>query len=702
MKVSLALLSKFIELPSQETKILRPLLDEIGEVKDVQFDTKTKDKIFNVETLANRADHVSILGIARELSAKLLTQIKLPAIASNLIEHKTSIPLRVLSENCTHYSMLELTGSSSMSLLSEVLHSSLSDQETEKKHPIVTLVNYLQTELGQPMHAFDKDTIEGEIIVKDLEKEQEFLALDGKVYQLPKGALVIADKKKILAAAGIIGGESSKTTLETERIIIECAAFLPASIRKTKRAIGISTEASQIYERGSDYAMVDFAIKRLLYLLQGASVTAGEKSLCIPVGFTAYTEASPPKRRTITVRYNEIKRHVNLPRLADIEITTRLKYLGFSQDASSNEKQLVVNVPSWRMYDVFDEADVIEEFVKSFGLNRVKLTLPLVDVSIPDVDFEEDFKEKISSPLLGNGFHEVITKAFYASDKVALLDKLSKPLGDAAHIKIRNAVEKDNSAMKITNLIPMLEIADRNMRYEVSTVKIFETTRLFLKKGAEYVINTKSRYEYEWDALCILQAGSWNRHEYGKDMSIEKKALLFKGILEEILETFGLTLSLSTSSSIPLLYPRAQSIIKLGALNGGFIGLVHPEILNAYEIRGDVLYAEINSKLLFDSRMVLPIREPWNFPSIKRDITLKVKLENESGSVLKNIDSMNISELQSIATVDSFRKEDEPIKRITYRLNFQLKERSLSNEEVENRVQQILKDMKDKFGIELA
>ena len=330
MKLHLQLLHKFIELPSSNVKDIRNLLDEVGlEVKSVN--TENNDKVFTIETLANRADHLSVLGIAREISAKLLTQIKLPMISSELVEKKVSLPVRLNTELCSKYSLLEMVVDQNMSLRNEILN--VLSESALLRHPMVNLCNFIQLEIGQPVHSFDRDKIEGEVIIQTLEKETEIEALDNKKYLVPKDAIVICDRNKIIAVAGIIGCLNSMTTKDTKKVLIESANFDPVSIRRTKKLMYIATDAAQIFEKGADPEMVEYALKRIVYLSQGSMGTTRDNVGSHLIGYTNINNSKNPKVK-ITVKYSQIKNQINSPRLPEIEITTRLKYLGFGIEES--------------------------------------------------------------------------------------------------------------------------------------------------------------------------------------------------------------------------------------------------------------------------------------------------------------------------------------------------------------------------------
>lgn len=268
MKLHVRMLEKLIELPecsveNAHQSQLRQMLDDLGlEVKGVEA-TPERGVIYTLETLANRGDHLHVVGIAREISARTLAQITMPTIASQLSDRKASVQVRRVTDKCSRYAILEMSLPTPMLLRNDVASFT---EEPGKRHAIVDLLNYVQLECGQPMHAFDSEKVEGEIVIELSTKPEQIEALDGKSYTAPEGSILIKDRKKILAVAGVIGCANSMVGDQTRKVFIEAAVFDPISVRKTARAMGLSTEASYAFERGCDSEGIMHALKRLAYL----------------------------------------------------------------------------------------------------------------------------------------------------------------------------------------------------------------------------------------------------------------------------------------------------------------------------------------------------------------------------------------------------------------------------------------------------
>lgn len=676
MKLSRALLEKVIELPSSELQEIRHLLEDLGlEVKNIEGEGT--EAIFTIETLANRGDHLSALGVAREISARLLSSIKVPAMASELSSRKTSLPVRVVTDKCLRYALMEMNLPKEMALrkdVAQVLGSPATD-----RHAIVHLLNYVQQELGQPMHAFDRDKVEGEVAVDLTTVSETVEALDGKTYTVPPGSIVIKDKRKIIAVAGVIGCANTMVTTETTKVLIESACFDPVAVRLTARAMGLSTEASHAFERGTDRELVLSALKRLAYLTEGAGGGMDDGTTGHSIGLS-YVEGAPIERRRVVLRVGDIRRQLNAPRLSDVEITTRLKHLGFVLEPIETEKrgdkEFLATVPSWRLWDIRNPEDLVEEFGRVHGLNKVKLDLPPLDYEQAEPNDSERLLSKVEPILIGNGFFEVITKGMYPRETAEILATLdSAVLG--RHITLKNSVDSAYSHMKVTNIVALCQMAELNLRRGVPAIKAYEFGRVFglpRREGAPY--------EYEREIISLIAAGRWNDHEWRKAESLESVLYLFRGVIESLVRGLGGTMTVVESKN-PFLHPGYQGAVKCGRHELGVFGVVHPSLRDRLELSGDAVYAEFEATKLLKVEAPLGVELPSDFPAVRRDLTLKVGIRDLAGRIVHLVEEAGAANLVDVQIVDNFRKPEEDFRRVTYRLTFKSRERTLAHTEVD-------------------
>ena len=672
MKLYRSILDKFIELPNLGTNELRRLLDDVGlEVKSIE--ERPDDIVYTIETLANRGDHLSGIGVARELSGRLLVQTKLPSFA-NIGDQKTHVIIRKNTDACLRYGLLEITTPSAFPLRDDIAFALQSDQ---KRHAIVDVLNYVALELGQPMHAFDKEKVEGEIIIDLTTQPESIEALDGKTYTVPVDSIVIKDRKKIIAVAGVIGCANSMVEKNSTRILIESATFDPIRVRKTARAMGISTDASHAFERGVDREMVVPALRRALYLTQnGTSSSAHVVGLGLADGVAA-------EKRTVTVRLSELKNQINAPRLNDSEIFTRLKNLGFHVTVEGEKaKTFSVIVPSWRMWDVKNEEDIIEDFARSYGLNEIKHKLPALDYEKAAKIPQDRFLTTIEPSLIGAGFHEVITKSFYSAEDALFVESLNKEAAEQ-HITLKNSIESSFSHLRVTPLLHLSSLAAQNLKMGVQSIKVYEFSRLFKKSQSEP------------EVLSVLVAGRWFEGAWRQPESLPELFSLAKGVIENLFSSLNKSITLKPSKE-SMLHPGMQAHVVCGRTAVGSIGVIHPKITSRYEIKVPVVYAEFDASELMRISDAADFTPPNDLPVIRRDVTIPVQSNEFAGNIVKKIVSNNYQDLIDVQIVDDFKKAEEEFRRVTYRLTFQNERKTLESNEVDTTFVAICKDIESR------
>jgi phenylalanyl-tRNA synthetase beta chain len=707
MKLFVRMLEKLLELPecppeSAASSLLRQTLDDVGlEVKNVEVSGE-RGVVFTIETLANRGDHLYALGVARELSARTLAQIHAPSVAGQLSERKASVLVRRATEKCPRYALLEMSLPNPMPLRNDVAQFI---DEPGKRHAIVDLLNYVQLEFGQPMHAFDASKIDGEIVIDCATREEEIEALDGKSYKVPEGSILIRDRKKIVAVAGVIGCANSMVTEGTTKVLIEAAVFDPVSVRKTARAMGISTDASHAFERGCDLEGIVPALKRLVYLAGGSAGTAKDTEAAHVVGYT-WTEVPTTEKRKVRVLLSYLRAQLHLPRLEELEVVTRFKNLGYGVEvvAAGKDRELILQVPSWRLWDVHAVDDVLEDIARSVSLNRVRQELPALDYETPALHPIETLTRAVRPALLGGGFVEVISTGFYSADEVELLESLKRG-AKAKHVALKNALEASYSHMKVTNIVHLTRVLAANLKRGVLNPKVFDCTRLFAIPEGEVSDEPRERgsldYNYEFDALTLASAGRWSEGQWRRGESLDDHARALKGVLSGVVKGLGGVFSVGKSED-PYLHPGMQASIKMGRNVVGVFGVIHPTIREAYDLREPGFYAELDMRLLWKFMSKPEGVSVSDFPAIARDMTLQVGEKEQAGRVLRLIHEAQVPAFSEACIVDDFSKSGEGFRRVTYRVVFQSSERTLKHDEVDSAMAGLLENLRDKHGIVMA
>jgi phenylalanyl-tRNA synthetase beta chain len=670
MKLSYTLLKRYIDLPTDDISELRHVFDDLG--LEVEQDVETAgEPFFKIETLAHRGDHLSAYGIARELSARY-------AVPVRPLEVYTPWPCAegkdvfVETTLCSRYALLSMDLPSDLSVPKEICQVMASGNP--QTPAIVRLLNYIQEEIGQPMHAFDADRIQGPLRVVVRQQEEEITALDGKKYRVPAGAILICDDVSTVAVGGVIGCEHSMVTAQTKRVLIESAAFDAISVRKTARAMGLSTEASYIFERGSDRDLVITALRRLLFLI-GRPLHP----------LLSYVPGPERPLRSFTLSMPMIRSYIGFPELAIDEVQERLTFLGYSVTCTNSET-CVVTVPSWREHNVQTALAVIEDFIRIYSINALPQRLPALDYETPPESDGERFMRLVEPVLVGQGFCEVITKSYYSREAVLALAQVD-PTIERRHVAVKNSIEKDYSFLKITNCIHFAKLIESNARRNVSSIKVFEFGRLYDRtlSGGEY--------EFEKDILSMAISGRWYDTEWRKPETAEENLQYVKGVLEPLVRAVGGSMSIG-SSLVPMLHPHIQASIIVQGRVCGFFGLIHPTLHEALALEEPMVYAELDvAALLRACQRKHTAGHFSEYPVVTRDMTLKLPYGVPAGAAVEAIRSLQGEPLQQVYIVDSFQKKEEPFRRVSYRLYFQSKERTLGREEVDAAVDGIVRGL---------
>lgn len=660
MKLNINLLKKFVTVPDDQIQ-LRQLLDDLGlEVKDIS------ETIIDIETLAHRGDHLSAIGVAREIAARNFTYMFHPNLDSELPVKKTSVDVYVNTKNCFNYSLLEVAVPQDYKFVPEVAGLELEGEE------VIKLVNYIQLEMGQPMHAFDADLLKGGIIIDETDSDKEIIGLDGKAYRIPAGSIVIRDREKIIAAAGVIGCENSMVSSKTKRILVESASFDPVKVRITSKKMGLSTDASYIFERGSDYQAPQTSLHRLLALGHNPYNSLQ------PLGFT--TVSNPPEPKVFTIPIKLFEAHSGIKKIDHELLVKRLKLLGY--EVAVQDKNIQATPPSWRYWNVLTPMTVVEDYIRSTSYNSVKTTLPELQLEDPELDFENIFLDKTQNILLGNGFYEVITKAYYSSEQAKLVGRY---LGDLKHVALANSLEKGYSHLRTSHIAHFAEVINKNLKYGVNSVKIFELANIFSDENTERNI------------LSLAVGGRVSELEF-KEKSLVDPLYLLQGLVFGILSSLDISINIKNSKN-PLLHPSKQVEIVYKKKVLACLGEVHPSLIKDLD-SSTFVFGEVYLDVVSEIPSTRNRNQYSDFPVMKRDLTLKIPYQFLAADLNRIIDSLELSDLRKVEFIDDFKKSDEDFRRFTIRMIFQSLDQTLASATVDDYMAKVCESL-SKNGISL-
>jgi phenylalanyl-tRNA synthetase beta chain len=682
MKISAEILRRFVDLPDSGRDI-RDLLDDVGiEVKKHDPDTDN----FSVELLANRGDHHCYIGLAREISGRTGGAICRPEY-TEIVCGNGDIQVDLKTDLCSRYSATVLTLTGDASPLTTEEMAPLDAAEIHTVSPAVDATNLSNIEFGQPTHCFDADTIVGPITIRlSTPGEKAWPLFSEEQVVVPEGSIVIADDEKILAIAGVIGCEESKTTDTTRRIILESAAFDPVAVRKASRALNIHTDSSARFERGSDASQVLIGAGRVVHLLERHGWTR--------TGSTQMVGNWTDERRQITINPSAVCSFIDHP-LTTKEISERLLRYGFSVDEDGD--QLTIIVPPHRIWDVEFPADLYEELAKSIGYNNTATNLPPVDMgALPSPS--DVTKRSVEEVLLGAGFYEVFTNGFHAT---SLREKLginqNHPLW--SHVETTNALDRGYGLVKNNCLAQAVEAVAGNRRVGTKPIQMYEWTRTF-HPNAKAANNVCSERHLLWAiADGTIEINQWS------DTARVASPWLFKGLVEEIATILNIPLQVSPpDATYPLsdcLHPGRQASIQLNSKTVGILGEVHPGVCAAFKLkRSRPIYMEIDRDALLSIQKDNRYRERSVHQPILRSLAFSLPPNLTAGEVIDVLESSGPDWLEQVDIVDLFAHEEDGVamRAVTFALRYSNEEGNRSADEVNQASESLIAIVDDRLG----
>lgn len=687
MKLSKNVLGRYTDIPDS-ARDLRLLLDDVGvEVKKVN-DSAT-DTVFTVELLANRGDHHSYFGIATELSGRSGAGRKMPEVAA-LTPGESVLQVSCETDKCLTYTatLLEHDETTTAGLTAEML-APLTAADIHSISPPIDATNLANLEIGQPTHVFDADTIVGGITIRLSRPNEQALPLFAEsTIVLPPNTVVIADDEKVLAIAGVIGCESSKTTDTTRRIILESATFDPISVRKTARALNILTDSSARFERGSDPSLPLIGAGRVVALLRDCGWSVE--------GATSVVGSYHDPHREITLEVGATAAFLNFD-ISKEEMAERLSRYGFTFGAA-NPGQLVVVVPPGRIWDVEFPADIYEELAKSIGYNEIPTTIPAAALGATPSHHEE-VKARVEEVLLGAGFFEIFTDGFYSR---SLLDKLALPEDHPlhAHVETRNALDRGYSLVKNNNLAQALEAVSTNIRMKNTEVKAYEWTRTFhLDPAAQNGLCT------EHEVLWAIVSGhdsepNWAHRERTAD------PLFIKGVIEELSLELSLPFAIQPlDQNDPLassLHPSRAASIYLGTQPVGIFGEIHPTVVANFKLKkARPVFFQIGKSALMGEASSKIIIEPSSTHPVDRSLAFTLPRGLTADEVATHMIKIGPEYLDRVIIDDLYEHKNssgDPVRTITFNLIYSTEQSSKTAEQVNAESQALIDGVIVRFG----
>ena len=467
MQFSRNWLKEFVDFKVSDEELCEQLTMlglEVDNYKPYESKLTGKDAIIKLDLTPNRGDCFSILGIAREVAAANNLSLTLPKINNIKNSVKSSLTVSVCNE-APRYVGRYIAGVNLKKKVHPLIKERLKLSDTKVIDPIVDITNYVLLELGQPLHAFDANKLEGNLQVRFAKEKEKITLLDENKIWLDEKSLVIADQKKPVALAGIMGGLETGISNKTKSIYLESAFFTPTAIRGRARKFSIQTDASTRFERGVDFKLQVLAIQRASSLIN--ETLGGDFS---PIQ-EFIRKSSIPKNKDIILNINNLNKILGT-NLSKSTVKRGLTSLGLKNSVSNNN--LKVKVPSWR-FDLKIEADLIEEIARLVGYNNI----PQVSLSRKIRTSGDTLHSSIRKTFQSMGYNEVITYSFIDQSLAELVGDKKKQL-----IFVENPISQNMNVMRTSLLPGLLDTLSYNMNQGSESLKIFEIGSVFSKKGS--------------------------------------------------------------------------------------------------------------------------------------------------------------------------------------------------------------------------
>ncbi len=678
-------------LPEQRDGIfILPADTPIGvDVKDL---LGLNDVVLDIDLTANRSDCFNMLGLARETAAVLNQELRLPALdtkdaAGGSVADNAKVEIQC-KDLCTRFAM-RMVKNIKVTESPEWMQKLLRAVNIRPINNVVDVTNYVMMELGQPMHAYDYDTVKDHTwIVRRANEGETLVTLDGQKRDLTPNMIVIADPDKAIGLGGVMGGLATEVTGKTVNVMLEAATFYGPSIRHTSKDLGLRSEASQRFERGVDTIRDHDALNRAVHLLE-------EMGACEAVSGVVEDYPVPQEPVQIKAVPEALRRRIGTEEITDQQMKDILEGLNFTV-AEQADGSWLVTVPTWRN-DCTCDADLSEEVARMYGYDKIPSTLPQLDMARGGQAPIEDVKDKVRDTLTGMGLDEVMTYTFI---NYGDFDKLGLPAEDSRRqaIQVINPISDDFKTMRTTLVPSLLNTAAYNQARQTERIALFELGRVFLPKALPL-----TEQPTEKTRLCIVLSGKRNELNWTES----KDAVDFfdlKGALEQVLEVLQATGVTYAAPKEVFLHPGKSCTVLHNGKEVGFMGALHPQVQDRFSLSAETYVLEVDlSSFVDDAEKVPQFTHIPQFPSTSRDIAVVVPVNVSAVDLMAEIRTQAGPLLKDVRLFDVYagKQVKEGCKSVAFSLTFQDLNRTLKDKEVNDIIAQVVKKVQEKFEAEL-
>jgi phenylalanyl-tRNA synthetase beta chain len=655
--------------------------------KDLREYLQLNDTIIDIDLTPNRSDCLSLKGIAREVGVLNRLMVTSPLIAAVPVEITDTFPVELqAADACPCYAgriirNIDLTQATPLWMQERLRRAGVGS-----KNIAVDVTNYVLLELGQPMHAFDIAKLREGIVVRYAQAGEALALLDGQTVELTEGTLVIADKQKAVAMAGIMGGSESAVNADTKDILLESAFFVPTAVAGRARSYGLHTDSSHRFERGVDFQLQEQALERATQLI--TQVAGGQVG---PV-FVAKAKHPLTQPRSVTLNKSRIQSGLGFA-MPETEVLDILQRLGLTLIDHSDTTAWCFSVPSYR-FDINIAEDLLEELARVYGYNRLPTTSPRMALDLPAHQESYVGLSALKAQLVARDYQEAICYSFVDPKLQQLLDS------DVAPIRLQNPISADMAVMRTSLWQGLVTTLLHNVKRQQGRIRIFETGLRFLPTSSKQI-----------SAIVGLQqepmiAGLLYGSKQGETWAAKAEAVDFydiKGDIESLLACTRCADQFEfVAATHPALHPGQTAAILLRGRRVGFVGALHPVIQQQLDLPQATFLFELTQASLTDAR--LPVFHTLSrFPEVRRDLALIVdrtvavsELQARVKEVADNLlTKLKVFDVYEGKGIDSHRKS------VAMGLTFQHLSRTLTDDEITAALDAVIDALKNAFNAEL-
>jgi len=652
-------------------------IEELPEDAPVGMDAikylKLDDTLYELDIHKHRNnDCYYHIGFAYEIACILNKKVTLPDAKVNEIEDNINnhFSLKVETDKCPFY-LAKMVTDVKVGESPEFIKRRLNAYGMRSINNVVDISNYVMLEYGQPLHFFDKDTLGDKILVRDAKENEEVVTLDGNLRTLKETDIVITDGEKPVCVAGVMGGENTEVTENTKTILIESAIFDSVSIRNTAAHLDLRSEASIRYGKGLSYEYTEKAIERACQLLEQY---AGAKVL---TGIVRHDVIDKTPKVT-TFKAEEINSLLGIT-ISEEDVKTELNRLDFPFEYKDGS--FTVTIPTRRLDIDSNVNDIAEEVGRLYGYHNLVSTLPVAPVRKGEYKGDVKYRKLISKRLRSLGLNESKTYTL-TSPEMAKLFKYE----EKENAVLPNPMSIDKSVLRTTLIPSLLNVYDYNKARKAKDVMLYEISKTYDK---EY--NEESK-------IAILMKGNYILNEWNQT-KVKVDFYLIKGIVEDLLDYLGFKNRYTFEKNpLPQLHPGICASIMLDRKQIGVIGKVHPSLK-----KDDIYVAELSLNALMAKVKPIKFKEASKYPEIIKDMAFIVKKETTSEEIENIIKRAGGRLLTNVHVFDVYTGENvkENEKSIAYSLTFSDQNRTLTEEEVTEVFNNIIKNVEEKIDAKL-